>query len=166
MGRPRTGDTAMIKTKVALFVAAMLATTSAAMARTPVPTAPYGTPAQQEQCVDGSTRGEPVRPTRYSRILSGSRILGVGGLHRVRHPGGTLHDQVLPPICSRAWGTGAVVRYRRQRMGMLISPAAGGPRRIERRHARFEARAHRPPNSRRALTQCSEASPGQLRQFR
>jgi len=40
----------MMKIKVALFVTAMLATTPA-LARTAMPTEPYGTAAQQAQCV-------------------------------------------------------------------------------------------------------------------
>jgi hypothetical protein len=54
-----------VVSKAALCIALILGTASAALARGPVPTLPYGTPAQQQQCVADMEAG-----------LHGQSILG------------------------------------------------------------------------------------------
>ena len=42
----------MTATKIGVCAVLMFGTVSAALARVPVPTEPYGTPAEQQQCID------------------------------------------------------------------------------------------------------------------
>jgi hypothetical protein len=56
-----------VKTKLALSVALMLGTTSLALAKVPVPTEPYGSPAQQAQCMANIEAGLQGRSILGSR---------------------------------------------------------------------------------------------------
>jgi hypothetical protein len=58
----------VVKRKVALCIALILVATSSALAKSPVPTEPYGTPAEQEQCMANMEAG-----------LHGRSVLGPRG---------------------------------------------------------------------------------------
>jgi hypothetical protein len=84
-GRLKKGDTAMaVKTKLALSVALILGTTSLALAKTPAPTEPYGTDAEQTQCIANTEAG-----------LHGSSVLGPRGTPEYYQDRGNLDSEGL-----------------------------------------------------------------------
>ena len=73
-----------VKTKLVLVVALFLGATSVALARTPVPTEPYGTAAEQEQCIADTEAG-----------LHGRSVLGPRGTPEYFQDRGNLDSEGL-----------------------------------------------------------------------